>query len=335
VASTPQQLPTFMRKYKIEVSLPDSTELLTITDSDFEPEALRATFDIYTPAWRAYWYAEICLYNLDQLTTSKLLAKPIKQGMKVTVSAGYREGNYGVIWSGEVFQPFFDRENVVDFKVTLHCILGLNEFIRNHISQSYAAQTTQYDLIQQMADKAFNKIKVGAISPDISKKKFPRGGVLFGNLDRYLSSWASDNNMQWWLSPSGLNFQGPDSQLSSSVDFVYSPDRGIIGVPQQTQYGVDLRVLLDPRITVRPPLPVVKIDNSQIQLQKRQIGELFNILDQDGEYIVVSARHYGDTRGNDWYTDIQGLTSTGGKLAMIQSLAGEGGDVPLLNTPGT
>lgn len=334
---TGSQLPLFGRKYQITVQLPDSEDLLTITDSSFEPQALRATFDIEQAALKSFWYAEICLYNLDQLTTDKLFSRPIKQGMIVTVSAGYLNGNYGVIWRGPVYQPLFDRENVVDFKITLNCILGLDQITRNFIAQPYAANTTQVELIQTLADTAFNKIQAGkgAVSPNVSTKKFPRGGVLFGSPDRHLSLWANDNNMQWWLSPNGLQFGRPDDDTpTSSVDFVYSPQNGIINVPQQTQYGVDFRVLLDPRLLIARPLPVVKIDNSQIRQQKRVIGQLQNILDQDGEYIVSAVRHFGDTRGNDWYSDITGITSTNGKMAMMQLANGGDPDIQM-NSPGT
>jgi hypothetical protein len=171
------------------------------------------------------------------------------------------------------------------------------------------------------------------VSSALAGKKMPRGGVLFGNPDKYLTKIANNNNMQWWFGLNGLNLGKSDEDVpTQSVDFVYTPNTGIIGVPQQTQYGVDFRVLLDPRIRIQRPLPVVKIDNSTIRQQKLQIGEYLNILDQDGEYIVIAARHFGDTRGNEWYTDITGLTSTGGKLAMLQTALGGNPDIST-NTP--
>lgn len=337
MSATPQQLPTFGRKYLITVQLPDSTEILKVADDNSsDPDALRvrATFDVYTPALQgAFWYGDICLYNLDQLTTNKLLARPIKQGAIVTVAAGYQHGNYGTIWRAPVFQPLFDRENVVDFKITLRCVLGLNEFLYNNINLRYGAGVTQYELVQTIANSSFRKIPIGSISLALAGKKQPRGGVLFGRPDKYLTNIAQDTNSQWWFGLNGLNIGKADEDTpTQSVDFVYTPQSGIIGVPQQTQYGVDFRVLLDPRIRIQRPLPVVKIDNTAIVQQKKSIGELPGILDQNGEYIVAAARHFGDTRGNDWYTDITGVTSTGGKMAMLQSALGGNPDIST-NTP--
>lgn len=334
MSATPQQLPTFGRKYLITVQLPDSDDRMTVASSDFEPEALRATFDMYMPAMQgAWWYADICLYNLDQLTTTKLLTRPIKQGAIVTVAAGYQHGNYATIWQAPVFQPLFDRENVVDFKITLHCVLGLNEFVYNNTNLKYGAGVTQYELVQRIANESFRKIRVGSISPALAGKKHPRGGVLFGRPDKFLTKIALDNNAQWWFGLNGLNLGKADENVpTESVDYVYTPASGLIGVPQQTQYGVDFRVLLDPRIQIKNPLPVVKIDNTAIVQQKKSIGQIPGILDQNGEYIVIATRHFGDTRGNDWYTDITGLTSTKGTLAMLQTALGGNPNIST-NTP--
>src|SRR5947209_6671930 len=104
---TPNQNPLFGRYYKLDVSIPNGagnggTTVLTLASNSFEPEALRMTFDVQLYAFQAYWYAEICIYNLDQATTQQLLAQPqtgaaalgqIKQGMVATLSAGYQNGN--------------------------------------------------------------------------------------------------------------------------------------------------------------------------------------------------------------------------------------------------
>lgn len=332
MSTTGQQLPLFLRKWKVEVQLPDSTDLLVITSED--DEALRVVFDIYTPALHVWWTADVTIYNLDQLTIAKLTTRPIKQGAKVTVSAGYQHGNFGVIWSGPVFQPIFDRENVVDFKITLSCLLGLDQFLYNQVNFAYNGGLSQYEILQRMVAEAFHKIPVGTISQTkLQAKKLPRGGVVFGRPDRYLNNWANANNSQWWFSPSGLQFgQADDDVPTQSTDFVYTPETGIIGVPQQTQYGILVTVLLDPRLLVTKPLPVIKIDNTIIRQTKKEIGEFPNILDQDGEYIVGAVRHSGDTRGNVWYTEITGVTSTKGKMSMLQAAVGGTPDMST-NTP--
>lgn len=317
-------LPHYGRKYKITIEL-ESGDVLDVSDSDFEPNSIRVTFVISTLAFQnAWWYAEIDIYNLDQQTTQLLLVRPIKQGMIVTVAAGYVEpGDYDVIWRGPVFQPTFSRENTVDFKISLHCVLGLQEFVREKINGAYAAETTQYDIINSIANGQFSKtgakIQQHYISPDFQKIKSPRGGVVFGAPSKYIGLAAESLNKAWWFGKDGIDVGGLDETTpTSGVDFVYTPQNGLIGVPSQTQYGIRFRTLLDPRLQVRIPLPVVKLDQTSIRLMKRQLGELYGLLDQDGEYGVTAVRHIGDTRGTEWYSEVDGVTMVGGKLSMGQ-----------------
>src|SRR5208283_5748488 len=123
------------RKYSLQVLKPlgsGQTSVFTVSDSSFEPEALRITFDVRTPLFQnAYWYADIDIYNLSPETSIALMndAYSVKPGMTVLLQAGYQNGNYGVIWQGPILQPTWTRENVTDYRLTLHCVLGLLQAI--------------------------------------------------------------------------------------------------------------------------------------------------------------------------------------------------------------
>jgi hypothetical protein len=88
----------------------------------------------------------------------------------------------------------------------------------------------------------------------------------------------------------------------------------MIGMPQQTDQGVVVRVLLNPRITLGQRV----ILNNKDVIQKmytqpnryvpfnRQIGiDLLAPVGQaDGTYMVFSMSSHGDTRGQEWYSDM-------------------------------
>lgn len=312
----------FGRKYTLQVLNPTvsgDTEIIKIADSDAEPDALRIVFDVYTPAvHEAYWYADIDIYNLDQNTTQKIIqpsTADLNQGQSVILRAGYKNGNYDVIWNGPVFQPLWVRENVTDYKVTLHCILGLDEISRVGINGSYAANTNQTDIIMDIIKKS--GLHADNISPNISSKKLPRGKAVFGSPAKYFTQIAEDNNLLWWLSNRGLSVGSPNEDLSVSGDpvIVYTPDTGLVGTPEQTQDGVNFTVFLDPRVQAKKPLMQVKLDQSSIRFQKKQIGQFPGLLDRDGVYVVGAVRHHGDSRGETWYTQITGYTRVGDSLA--------------------
>jgi hypothetical protein len=328
------------RKFQLQVTAANGT-VFNFPANANQPDDLRITFNISKVFYENHWWADIDIYNLDQFTSTALVQSAgttqpyVKQGMTATLSAGYQQGNYGVIWQGPVFQAKFTREHVTDFKITLHCLLWLDPLTRDAVNSSYAAGQSQTALIEQMVNLAFRSNPVPVtISPNAQAVNQSRGGVVFGSVKGLLSNFADDNNMQWFADQQGVNIARIDDEVPATETSatVFSPpnapgqpppeaDGIIIGTPEQTQYGVHFRVLLDPTISIKYPAQLVNINNSQIIMQKRAQNEYLNILDQNGTYIVFGVRYYGDTRGTPWYTEIDGLTSNGGKWAAAGLMA--------------
>lgn len=320
--------PRFGRQWEVQVRVPG--EWITLSTSDvkngFEP--LRVTFDTMQVAFGALWYGDITVYNLDGETQQTLL----REGMEVIVNAGYVNGPYGEIFRGRVFQPMWDRENVVDFRTTLRCLVGY-DVLTGFISANRSAFASQDDLVRQMAKAAITppvwqsngKREPTQWSLDVDEslqhKKLERGVVMFGDVRKYVDQIARDNYMQWWYD---LSDQLHIRDITKNPDpniLVYTPQTGIVGTPQQTEDGVNFRVLLDPRLEVRYPAKQAKLDNTSIEQLKRRIGELPSILDKTNTYIVAGVRHIGDSRGNEWYSEVTGVTGTFGKLNFLSGFS--------------
>jgi hypothetical protein len=350
--------PLYGRMWDLQVTLPNGGTVFHISNSTNSNSALRVKFDVRTVFYQVAWWAEIDVYNLDATTTQSLIASAgtppeqvdfgqgvvalIAQNMICQLKAGYQQpGKFGTIWSGPVFQALFEREQAIDFKITLRCLLWLDPLTRTSVNTAFGAYTTQTALIQQLAAQAFTGYSKPQISLNLPPNGQSRGGVLFGGARGFLDDIAVDNNMQWYFGPKGLVVGSPDDNIAvNATPVTFSPpplpaantagppvplgaNGVIIGTPQQTQYGVRFTALLDPTVVVDYPAMQVKIDNSQIVLLKKQQGELPGFLDQSGTYIAVGVRYVGDTRGLPWYVEIDGLTSVNGKLAMLQYLAQE------------
>src|ERR1035438_1422534 len=75
----------------------------------------------------------------------------------------------------------------------------------------------------------------------------------------------------------------------------------LIGTPQQTEMGVTFKVLLDSSLTIGK---LVKLDQSAIKLIPVFPGQIPAVLSQNGLYIVAGLRHYGDSRGDPWYSEV-------------------------------
>lgn len=336
-----QPLPLYLRRYQIDIALPSGVK--TVASDAFEPNILKCTFDIQQRAFQIYWSASIVLYNLSEDLVSEIMSTLEFQRVEVTVQAGYKgtEG-YGVIWQGPLFQPLFERIGVVDTALTLHCILGLGEVGRNFISQTFVNGLTQLEIMKKIAEQATTKIPFDPVrlSDKIKQTPLPRGKVVFGSPRKYLTQIAEDNNAQWWFNKDGLTVSSlADSDIPETPSLTFTPpvlpvanaaggatsqftpgDGVIVGTPQQTPSGVNFRALIDSRVFVGKPFLKIKIDNTIIRKLKQQIGDTPSMLDEKGEYIVVGTRFLGDTRGNEWYVEIDGFTSTGAKVEIMKVL---------------
>jgi hypothetical protein len=335
--STPSTLPLFGRTWSLQVlSAPgegDQQTLLDVSTStgSGDEKALRITFDIRMTAGLALWEAAIAIYNLDPSTMGL-----ITQGAEVSLSIGYESGTQGEIWRGFVFQPTFERQDVVDFVLTLHCMVGLPELVGNIVNVTSGPVANQWDIVQRMLQSA--GIPIAHIDPPsaFSQQQLPRGKTIFGKPSRFINQIAQQNNMVAFYSAAGAHIGDPGA-ATGTPDLIYAPPLGVgqqpssdeasltrslIGSPQQTENGIAFRVLGDPRLQIRLPLMQVKLDQTVIRQQPFTYGttpKLASLLNQDGVYIVVGLNHLGDSRGNQWHTEVIGVTSVNGIFSLLGS----------------
>jgi hypothetical protein len=281
---------------------------------DFSKEGLQIEFEIQTSNKQSYWTADISIYGLNGPTTNTIL----QQGMEVKLSAGFQKpGAYGTIFQGLILQPLWERINGIDFKLTLHCIIGLVEETNNFASFNVAGGLTQRQFIAQMAKNCTTPLTIQDISGADDVQQSSRGEVVFGQPGLYLENIASQNLSNFWISNAGVNVRkliGGDG--SNIPTIIYSPN-DIIGTPQQTQDGVILRVPLDPRIQVGQQFQL-NYDVAVKQLP-RQRDTFPTILDQDGKYAIAAVNFIGSSRGNVWMTEMVGYTSVGSKLSLFEA----------------
>ncbi|MDF0491604.1 hypothetical protein PX554_26165 [Sphingomonas sp. H39-1-10] len=256
-------------------------------------------------------YAVFRIYNMSDDTKAQIKANEYR---KILFSAGYENGQFGTIFDGEVIQGLSGRESPVDTYLELLCAVGHSSY-QAGMNQTLAAGASSGDVAQAAAAAMGRPLLDQSTDNGV---KMPRGQVLYGPAHEVLTTAATESGATWHYEASGVAVI--DAQKPKAGDDIpINMHTGMVGWPLQTQEGVNVRCLLNPRIAVGL---VIDLYNSSIQ--QAQISPARNFvntlpkLDPGGKYKVYYFEHSGDTRGNEWYTDIIGLSlSNAGGLSTL------------------
>jgi hypothetical protein len=318
-------IPLWGRAWTLSVKLA-SGETQVLSQSGWDPEALRVTFDILESTLPSpYWFADVTVYNLNDPAMQNLLFN----ATWLTLEAGYQFGpsKSSIIWDGPVLQVMFDRKDVVDLTMRFNCLAGPWLLEEQFINVAMGKMSSQYQVVSKMIEQMKGNVsdQTSAKAQQLLQaKQYPRGKTVFGKVGKYIAQMSDDNFLSHWIDGNQhfiSSLASPD--VSNSPDLTYGPPfppgqnttssdtsitRSIIGVPKQNTFGAIFTVLLDPRLKVQLPPLLVKLDHTVITQQKLQYGQILTPLDHGGLFVAAQVEHHGDTRGNDWYTTVTGYT---------------------------
>ena len=245
--------------------------------------------------------ADIRVYNLEEKTALRIKS----EFKKVILQAGY-EGNYGVIFQGNIKQVIIGRESATDTFVDIVAGDGDRAYNFAIVNATIAAGGTQADQAQAAISAMSTKGVTSGHIGDMPSEVLPRGKVMYGNSRNYLRDVAQTSNKTWSIQDEKVTFVSKKSYLSGEM-VVLNSATGMIGTPQQTNEGVNVKCLLNPMIKIAGR---VKLDNKSIQDLKINLtipNSAANIpapFSADGVYYVLVVEHQGDTRGVDWYSSL-------------------------------
>lgn len=245
--------------------------------------------------------ADIRVYNLEEKTAIRIR----DEFKRVILQAGY-EGNFGVIFQGNIKQVILGRESATDTFIDIVAGDGDRAYNFAVVNTTIAAGASQGDqvnaAVKAMSDKGVTAGHLG----EFSAEKLPRGKVMYGNARNYLRDVAQTSDKTWSIQDEKITFVSKKSYLPGER-VVLTSKTGMIGTPQQTNEGVNVKCLLNPNIKIGGR---IEINNASIERYKINLSvpnSPANIpapLTADGVYYVLVAEHQGDTRGVDWYTSL-------------------------------
>lgn len=248
------------------------------------------------------------VFNLNKNTVESLIRFDFS---RVVVQAGY-EGQFGVIFDGSIRQFRTGRLSATDTYVDILAADGDLAYAYGIVAKSIGAGSTGQERRSALME-GFSAYGV-TLGKDLGATGgvLPRGKVMFGMARSLMRAECNSISATWSIQNGKVNIIPLDSYLPGQAVRLTAAT-GLIGVPEQTQDGVKVRCLLNPRIVVGG---LVQLDNKSINQTHQADPSLpipanqwatpqFNAnVTTDGIYRVYVCEHTGDTRGVSYYSDL-------------------------------
>jgi hypothetical protein len=231
--------------------------------------------------------AELTIYNLTADHRGQITQR--KHDF-VRIEAGYEAGT-SLIFSGDVRKAEHTHDGV-DWVTKITAGDGERRFQTARISRSFGPDATVATVVQAMAQargvgigNALEALADAALTR--VGQAFPSGVVLHGNAAREMDALMQSIGMEASVQDGVL--QVLPRGRARALDLVQlSPSTGLVGVPTVGKKGVvKAKCLMIPNIV--PGAKILFADTSGAR----------------GTYRVEVAEYSGQTRGTDWYIDIE------------------------------
>lgn len=270
---------------------------------------LRCTFRVEQNYAQAAQFGEVTIYNLNPETETAIF----KNGERVIVEAGYANGPYGKIFEGVIFQPVRGKEDATTTFLTLRCIDGMTALYQGFCGFALEAGQTAEEIAKAVCRSSRVPFAI-KVDPQLSQQQTQRGKVVFGQPGDVLRSIAKNNNASFFFQRGQAEIQKLDRKPVSTQVVKVNVSTGMVGMPRQVDFGMQVRTLINPRIECGN---FIEINNQDLQLQPVTFGTPYWVPSTDGLYRVVNLVATGDTRGNDWYFDLETVSQKGGVPDML------------------
>jgi hypothetical protein len=282
------------------------------------------------------------VYNLSR-NTGPATEQKIKQYARVQLAAGYQNEQYGMIFDGTVVLYIQGKENPVDSYIEIHA--GDQDTWLNYAVHSldWPAGTTPQKKVEDVLKKG--NIPIGRVDLGPGQQPTLRASSYTGHAVSLIRDQTRATNSDFFIDD-GKAYVIPWSGYRQSEMVVLSPKTGLVGIPKVTPAGIEVICLLNPKLRIGG---LVQIDSSLLSGVPFAPGSQFDAqsgfgtptgglpfkatgpwtfssaaISPTGTYKISLMKHYGDTRGNPWYT------------ALICSASGPGGaDLAKVSNIGT
>lgn len=263
------------------------------------------------------------VYNLAASTVNTVRSSEFTQ---LQLQVGYQGQSLATIFRGSIKQVRTGRENQKDSWVAFTAADGDEAYnfapaaftiaagspLGNSVRQVIASMVTNIPKSSPTGGTSGQPVTSGYVPP-LNTNGTTRGRVCYGNAKDELRELADSQDCKYSVQDGAVNLVPNTGYIPGSAVLI-SPFTGLIGVPEQTQNGLSVRVLLNPNIKIGQTVKLNSDVNQYrygVDLGSQATNEILKkttlATNADGLYYVMRAEHTGDTRGVPWYTNLNCL----------------------------
>lgn len=274
--------------------------IIVINISDIEIRDLKIVFNIEKNLVGYPNKANIKIHNLNENSRNRIK----EEGINLELYAGYEDTNVSLIFSGDII-------NVVHQKIGTEWITeifagdGTRVLNTATINKTFAAgvDTEQiYNDLTKQLDGVTKGITQGLKNCLTGKRSLLRALQLSGNVKDWLDKISIDCGFEYSLNDGVIETTQKGAPLSDVPPIVINQSSGMIGSPERTEVGINVKNLLLPELKLARTIRVESIS------QRLNIGNLFfreiEPIRNQGVYRIDKIIHLGDNRGNQWESNI-------------------------------
>lgn len=274
---------------------------IIIPDSNIDVSGLRINFKIEKSLVGYPNLGNIKWYNLSENSRNQIEEK----GLKIQLFAGYLDTGVPLLFDGDII-------NVVhlyakpDWITEIFAADGVNILSQSTINKTLPAgvDTEQIynELIGQM--QGISKGVTEGLKNCLSgKRSLLRELQLSGNVKDWLDKISKDCGFEYSINDGVIETVPTGLPVSDEPPVVINQKSGMIGSPERTEIGVNVKNLLLPALKLGRTIRVEAIS------QRLNVGNLFfrkvPSVKNKGIYRIDKLIHIGDTHDNPWETQIQ------------------------------
>lgn len=233
------------------------------------------------------------IWNLSSDTRKQITASD----SKVRLFAGY--ANYkGLIeiGQGDITNVRHNRSRT-DIVTQIYVEEGHSSLRKTLISFSFDGDVRLSDILNKLTQESSMYFKCSGINTSVSAGN---GYSAIGGLDLILNDLALLFKFRWSMQGGGILIQGSQPITDAEV-MLLTPETGLILNPSSVK-KISVKLA---KSDAPPPVDTYAL---QALLQPHLgVGDLIALKSQDlnGSFRISKISHTGDTRGNDWYSNIE------------------------------